>query len=475
MKKHTKYLLYTILWLFILITSVVWFFLYQVFDFFEYKNDNNTTNSLAQLIDELNKEKWTNIDFDNKQFKEIIKNNTNTNKINILVVWRWWWTHDAPNLTDTIILMSIDLKKNIVSMLSIPRDLYVEYPDISKNWKINWLYATYKYKNKDWLNWMNILKNKISSITGEKIDFFINVDFKWFIKIVDTIWWVHLTVPERFVDFKYPDWKWWVKSIVFKKWLWLFDWENALKYVRSRHSTSDFDRSNRQQQVIWAIKNKLNSSYFLKSPYQIKKLFDVIKEFVYTDIPLSILLKIWYQLNNKWDFKILSSNLNNSCTIWVNSCQKWGFLYNPQRSLFWWMSFLLADWTDIQRLNNYSKVRKYINLVINYQELYDENYQINIFNSTKINWIAAKLSNDIIKYWFNIPEKDSIWNIQNDITKSIIYFNNIPENSITIKIIKTLFKWKVIKTSYPIYSNNNSKIEVIIWEDFVWDDSPFLF
>jgi anionic cell wall polymer biosynthesis LytR-Cps2A-Psr (LCP) family protein len=62
--------------------------------------------------------------------------------------------------------------------------------------------------------------------------------------------------------------------------------ENALKYARSRHSTSDFDRSLRQQQVIDAIRNKLVSSYLITSPIKIKKLYDVFTEYVYTDIEL---------------------------------------------------------------------------------------------------------------------------------------------------------------------------------------------
>jgi anionic cell wall polymer biosynthesis LytR-Cps2A-Psr (LCP) family protein len=62
--------------------------------------------------------------------------------------------------------------------------------------------------------------------------------------------------------------------------------ENALKFARSRHSTSDFDRSLRQQQVIDAIRNKLVSSYLITSPIKIKELYDVFRKYVYTDIEL---------------------------------------------------------------------------------------------------------------------------------------------------------------------------------------------
>jgi anionic cell wall polymer biosynthesis LytR-Cps2A-Psr (LCP) family protein len=53
--------------------------------------------------------------------------------------------NDAPDLTDTIILASLDKHKKLISMLSIPRDLYVTY-DTNESGKINGLFAKYYYK-----------------------------------------------------------------------------------------------------------------------------------------------------------------------------------------------------------------------------------------------------------------------------------------------------------------------------------------
>lgn len=397
------------------------------------------------------------------------------NKINILVVWRWWGDHDAPNLTDTIILASIDTKSKIISMLSIPRDLYVEYPSGSNDWKINWLYAKYRFESGSDKTWMEILKKKITQITWEKIDYFVNVDFKWFTDIIDTIWWIEITIPTHFVDYQYPDWNWGYKTLVFKKWTWIFDWENSLKYARSRHSTSDFDRSIRQQQVIKAIKDKLTWSYFLTSPWKIKELYEVFVNHVHTDITLSTIVKLAYHLNWAWDFKVLSSNLNDSCYYWSDTCEKWGFLYTPSRDFFWWMSVLLAEWTNVEKLNNYWLLQEYTNIVFNSPEVLTEKHKINIFNSLKINHLAWKLSNDIVRFWFNIPSKNSIWNTKKIYKESTIYYNWIDENSITLRVLKSFFSWKIIKTEYPKYSDYDAKIEIIIWEDYTWKNNPFKF
>ena len=189
-----------------------------------------------------NTKTWTNEDW-----AEINKDlNINTDKINILLIWRWGWDHDAPNLTDTMILISIDTKENIVSMLSIPRDLYVEYID-GEEWKINEIYRVFAKKYNSDKKWMDLLKDKIHEITWEKIDFHVNIDFEGFVKIVDTFGWVDINIPENFIDTRYPDWKWDYTTFILRKWTWTLDWDVALKYVRSRHSTSDFSRSMRQQ------------------------------------------------------------------------------------------------------------------------------------------------------------------------------------------------------------------------------------
>jgi LCP family protein required for cell wall assembly len=364
-------------------------------------------------------------------------------------------------------------------MLSIPRDLYVEYPDMwkikDKKWKINWLYAKYKFENNSKQIWMKVLERKITQVTWEKIDYFINIDFNGFTKIIDTIWWIEITIPNQFVDNRYPDMDWWYKTLVFKKWTWIFDWENALKYARSRHSTSDFDRSMRQQQVIKSIKDKLTWSYFFTSPWKIKELYEVFNKYVYTDIKLSTLIKLAYTLNSSSNYKIISSNLNDSCFYWSDSCTKWWFLYTPNRSYFGWMSVVLAEWTNSENLNDYSKLQKYTNIVFNIPELFKENYKINIFNSVKVNFLASALSNQLIKYWFNIPINNSIWNTNKLYKKSVIYYNWINENSKTLQLLKQFANVDFIKTDFPKYSKTEANIEIIIWEDYLTDKSPFKF
>lgn len=406
--------------------------------------------------------------------EKIVVRKKEKNKINVLLVWRGWGEHDAPNLTDTMILARLDTEKKYISFLSIPRDLYVEYPN-GDNGKINGLYAKYSFKHNSKEKWMSILKRKISQITGEKIDYYLNIDFNGFVKTIDAIGWVNITVPNNFVDTQYPDGNWGYRTLIFKKGTWLFDGQNTLNYVRSRHSTSDFDRSLRQQQVIKALKEKLTAGYFLSSPKRISNLYQILKDNFFTDFWGTNIISLALKLNDSDDYKIYSANLNDSCFYWSSTCDKGWLLYVPQRDLFWGKSVLLADGNEQWNLNNYDITKKYANIVFNIPEIIEENAEIWIFNSLKVNNLAGWLYNNVKRYGFIIPPQWSIWNTDIPYEQSTIYYNNISKDSETIKLLKTFFKWQFIETTLPKYSKNNAKIEIIIWKDFLNKDNVFSF
>ncbi len=398
-----------------------------------------------------------------------IEKNFNKDKINILLLWRWWELNDAPNLTDTIILASINKKYKTITMLSIPRDLYVEYLNW-KFWKINQIYASQKNNLLNSKKAIKILENKITQITWEKIDYYINVDFKGFSAFIDAIWWIKITVPETLVDPRYPDWNWWYRKLIIKKWTWLFDWNVALMYARSRHSTSDFDRSLRQQQILKAIKEKLNEWWFFSKAVKIKNFYEVFKKYVETDLSLIDMLKI---LNEIWtweNYKFLSFNINDSCFYWDPECKSGGLLYAPQRELYWWASVLLPNTAYLWNISDYSEIKKYADLIFNNSEIYKENYKINIYNSTKVRWIAWDLATKLTRYWLNIPKYRGIWNIRDkQHLQTTIYYNKKIKGSYTLDFLKKILGDNVVlqQVEIPIKANDDEvKVEIVLWEDY---------
>lgn len=175
----------------------------------------------------------------------------------ILLTGRGGGNHDAPDLTDTIILLGIHPESETFTLLSIPRDLYVNYPGTSRKGKINRIYEFFLSLGKD--SAISKLKSKVTEITGKDIDYYVNIDFQGFIEVVDLLGGVEITLENNFVDYEYPDGNLGYKTFVLRKGTWTLDGEVALMYARSRHSTSDFDRSLRQQQIISSLREKVSN------------------------------------------------------------------------------------------------------------------------------------------------------------------------------------------------------------------------
>lgn len=101
----------------------------------------------------------------------------------------------------------------------------------------------------------------------------------------------------------------------------VLDGKTALKYVRSRHSTSDFDRSLRQQLILQAIRDKIFSVDTLTSPSKIQDLYDALKEHVWTDLDVSDLGFFALRAKSIARDAIYSTNINESCYGLNMTCQ----------------------------------------------------------------------------------------------------------------------------------------------------------
>lgn len=171
--------------------------------------------------------------------------------------------------TDTIIIVTVDPVNKTAGMLSIPRDLQLSIPGNGDD-RINtanvWGYQ-YDYPG----GGPALLKRTIESAFGITIDHYVMADFKAFVEIIDTLGGIDIDVPKTLHDTKYPDPRpgdpYAFKTIHFDPGWQHMDGERALKYARSRMSTSDFDRAKRQQQILVSIRDKaLNLNLLPKLP-----------------------------------------------------------------------------------------------------------------------------------------------------------------------------------------------------------------
>ncbi len=214
-------------------------------------------------------------------------------RMNILLLGVGGEGHDGPQLTDTIILASVDKKEKKVALLSIPRD--TAYPLGGGRFeKIN---AVQAYAEQDHPGeGARRAADDIGKLLEVSIDHVVRIDFSGFAKFVDAIGGIDVNVERSFTDPQYPtaDDRW--MTISFKKGQQHFTGEQALMFARSRHGNngegSDFARSHRQQLIMLAVRDKLLSLQTLANPTKMRSLYSVISSHLQTDFTLWDILQL---------------------------------------------------------------------------------------------------------------------------------------------------------------------------------------
>lgn len=183
----------------------------------------------------------------------------------------------APGRSDTMMLASVDLDRQDVRILSIPRDSWVDIP--GEGWdKINHAYAFGKE---------GLSLRTVNGLLGIPVDHYVVLNFQGFKKVVDTLGGVTIQVEK---DLKYDDpYDDPPLHIDLKAGAQRLDGERALQYARFRHDNqSDEGRMMRQQKMIRAlVEEVLKPKNLLRLPSLISQFLDAVR----TDIPLTDMLQ----------------------------------------------------------------------------------------------------------------------------------------------------------------------------------------
>ena len=162
------------------------------------------------------------------------------------------WEEEGPSRTDTLMLFTLDPVARTAGILSIPRDLWVNIPGFDYG-KINTAYylgELYQLPG----GGPGLAIQTVEALLGVPINYYAQVDFVAFENFIDEIGGVEVEVPyEMTVDPIGPD-----NSVTLDAGLQVLDGPTALAYARNRDTIGgDFDRADRQQQVILAIRSQI--------------------------------------------------------------------------------------------------------------------------------------------------------------------------------------------------------------------------
>jgi len=194
--------------------------------------------------------------------------------------------------TDTIIVVSINPEARYVSMLSIPRDLWVRIPGYGVG-RINTVDFIGEWKKAEG-GGPGLLKRTIEENLGLPIHRYARIDLEGFIRIIDALGGVTIDVDcpihDVFLDSPLtgeedP------AELNLEVGVHHMDGLTALRYVRSRRRGLDFDRSRRQQKLLRSLAEQyLNVSLLPKLP----RLWEALQDAVETDLTLPELIQLAY-------------------------------------------------------------------------------------------------------------------------------------------------------------------------------------
>ncbi|MBU1071271.1 LCP family protein [Patescibacteria group bacterium] len=199
---------------------------------------------------------------------------------------------DVADLADTIILASYQHSTKQTTIISIPRDLWID----SLKTKINAVYHYGEQRNPP--VGLNLIQASIQETLGLPVHYTVVVNFNSFIEVIDLLGGVEVNVETSFTDSLFPipgkenDYP--IESryetVSFEQGLRTMDGQTALKFVRSRHAGgdegTDFARNKRQQLVIKALRQKLLSANVIFNESTRSQLFGIMQKNLVTNLKL---------------------------------------------------------------------------------------------------------------------------------------------------------------------------------------------
>lgn len=348
-------------------------------------------------------------------------------RINILLLGIGGPGHEAPDLSDTIMVASIDPKTKDVAMLSVPRDLYVRIPG---KWstKINAANA---------LGGPELAKKTVQQVIGVPIHYYVLLDFSGFKQAVDAVGGIDINVPQALYDPEYPcDRGNNYCPLTFKAGMQHMDGALALKYSRCRHGScgGDFGRAARQQQVLLALRSKALSLSTLTNPVKMSQLIDSVGDHVRTDLQLSEMQKLAGIAKDidpvKVASKVLDTDSADSLLIGgTNLIDGAGYIELPKAGTF--------DYSDIQ---------DFVKNIFADHYIVDENARIEVQNGSGVTGVAGRVVASLKAAHYNVADPV---NAPEQQTKTVIYDYTGGKKPYTINYLEQRFGVKAQRTAAP--------------------------
>lgn len=314
-------------------------------------------------------------------------------RVNVLLLGRGGEGHEGADLTDTLLIASIDPIQNEASLLSVPRDLYVTHPAGGKT-KINAVYSLEKQRSQSRggndetveRDGANAVKKVVSDVLGIPIHYYMMVDFKAFEDAINAVDGITFDVTDPVYEKMSYNGR--IYTLDVKTGLQQFDGLRALMYTRSRYTSArgDFDRAERQRKVIIALKDRVLSVGTFTNPGKLNELIDAFGDHVTTDFSQSEMLRV-YDIGKSIDStKIASLSLVDPPNNYLTTSNVGG----------------LSVVIPIAGEGNYKEIQNYVRNTLKDAFIKNENANIVVLNGTKVPGLATKKAEELRSFGYNV-------------------------------------------------------------------------
>lgn len=325
-------------------------------------------------------------------------------RVNVLLIGKGGPGETAPDLTDSLLLASIDPVQNEASLVSVPRDMYVLSESGSPT-KINAIYANAKQSrlangsdtDADREAAENIgldaIKDSISEVLGIPVHYYVMVDFQAFEDAINTVGGLTIDVEEPLYDQTVAH-LFNGNPLVADEGLQTMDGFRALIYARSRKGSArgDFDRTERQREIIVALQKEILSADTYSNPFKVVELLNTFGDRVRTDLNGLDEIKRLYEIGQKiGPDKIGSVGLADPPNVLVTT----DFI-NGQSVV-----------VPTAGLYQYDDIHSYIRNNLRDAFLKSEDAKVIILNGTTIAGLAGATSDELKSYGYNVVSVDN--------------------------------------------------------------------
>lgn len=305
---------------------------------------------------------------------------------------------DGPDLTDTIIVASLDPCNKDAGLLSIPRDLAVKM-ESGETTKINSVYALTKYAEQDRGKsdddaekaGIQAIEDTVENVVGIKIDRYVMLDFTAFEQAIDAVGGIQIDVKKPVSEKMRLKGKPYTLDV--DTGVQQFDGLRALAYSRSRYTSErgDFDRSERQREIIVALREKVFSAGTYSNPVKISQLIDAFGGRVRTNMGGTDEIKRFYDIGQEvGGSKIASVSLVDEPNVLIASGGAnlgIGSTQIPKEGAF-----------------RYDAIRRFVRTTFKDSFIRKEDPAVVVLNGTTVSGMAKAKSDELAGFGYNVTE-----------------------------------------------------------------------